>query len=118
MTKLNGQQALSLDEIFAPRDLPREFVPVPEWGSGGVWIAVMTGIQRDLWETTIAADRTNARAKLLVYAAVAEDGSPLFRPEHADQLGKQSAVVLDRLANVALRLNRLGVSAMEENKGN
>lgn len=117
-TKLNGQHALSLDEIFAQRELPKEFVPVPEWGEGGVWISVMNGLQRDAWESAIAADRANARAKLVVYAAVTADGQPLFQPEQVDQVGKLNAIALARLATVALRINRLSTGAMEDTKGN
>src|ERR1700747_3724714 len=100
MTHVNGKAALTLEQILTPRELPKEFVPVPEWGDGGVWVGVMSGAQRDAWEGAIQ-DRGNARAKLILYSAVREDGKPLFEPEHIERLGAQSSVVLDRLATVA-----------------
>jgi len=115
MTELNGKAASSPEDIFKPRELPREYVSVPEWGIG-VWISVMTGTQRDLWEQSIA-DRQNSRAKLIVYSAVREDGKPLFSPQHVEQLAAENSIALARLAEVAVRINRLTEKSLEDVKG-
>ena len=116
--KTDGKVALKVDQILVPRELPKEFVPVPEWGDGGVWMSVMTGTQRDAWEAAISADKSNARVKLIIHSAVDPHGAPLFLEAHMVALSQQNSIVLYRLAAAALRLNKIGTKDLEETKGN
>lgn len=114
---------LTRDAILQRDDIVRETVPVPEWG-GEVMITTMTGAQRDAWEQSLVAkatgkpDITNVRAKLVAHCAVDEAGALLFRPADIEALGAKSAAALERLAQVAQRLNGLNEKALEEARGN
>lgn len=114
---------LSRDWILQAEDLHREEVQVPEWG-GSVMIGTMTGAQRDAWEQSLAAggagkvNITNVRARLVSYCAVDEHGKRLFTDADAEALGGKSAPALERCARVAMRLNALTETALEEARGN
>jgi len=114
--------SLTREQILAARKTPREKVAMPEWG-GDVWVQVMSGEVRDEYEMEMYKERNNGamknmRARLLVRCLVDESGAPLFKPEDIAELGKESSVLLDRLAQVAQRLNFLTDNAMEKAKGN
>lgn len=114
---------LSRDWILAAEDLKREEVHVPEW-EGSVLIATMTGAQRDAWEQTLVANGAgkvniaNVRARLVAFCAVDAEGRRLFNDADADALGAKSAAALERCARVAMRLNGLSDTALEEARGN
>jgi hypothetical protein len=114
---------LSRDWILAAEDLKREEVHVPEWG-GSVMIGTMTGAQRDAWEQSLVAggrggvNIANVRARLVVFCAVDEHGARVFQDADAEALGAKSAAALERCARVAMRLNGLTDSALEEARGN
>lgn len=108
---------LSKTALLAATVLPRERVEVPELGPGTyVFIQGMSGTDRDAWETSLVrgrgnhrrVDTLNIRAKLLVRCLVNEDGSRMFEPHEADQVGQIRVDVLQRLFEVAQRLS--GVS--------
>lgn len=114
--------ALSKQQILEADDLPREEVEVPEWG-GSIWIRTMTGVERDFFEQSVIGSHlngnnrqnlTNVRARLVVLTAVDENGIRLFEEKDADELGKKSSAVLDRLFAVAQRLNGLSRDDIEE----
>jgi hypothetical protein len=114
--------------ILAATDLGHEDVAVPEWG-GTVRIRVLSGAERDAFESSFAtpamvaairargpaAVNENMRARLVAYAAVGEDGKRLFTDE-ADlvALGAKSALALDRVFAVAKKLNGMSQADMEE----
>jgi len=112
---------LSRDWILQAEDLHREEVHVPEWG-GSVMIGTMTGAQRDAWEQSLAAggkvNITNVRARLVSYCAIDEHGNRMFTDADAELLGGKSAPALERCARVAMRLNALTETALEEARGN
>ena len=106
--------------ILGATDLPLERVEVPEWG-GAVYLRTMTGTERDAFDAEVlsADDRhVNARARLVVRVLVGEDGARLFADEEAAALGAKSAAVLNRLFDVACRLNGFGADAAEESEKN
>lgn len=108
---------LSRDAILAADDLPRELVEVPEWG-GSVWVGTMSGRDRDEFERLVTAGTENARARLALVCLQDDAGQRLFTPDDVAALGAKSSAALTRVAQVALRLNRLGDSAIEDAKGN
>lgn len=110
---------LSRQDIFNSDDLVREKVKVPEWG-GEVWVRTMSSRERDRFETNYisvgdnkAAQMDNLRARFVVFTVCDKKGRMLFKPEDADKLGEKSAAAMDRLFEVAQRLNHMGKEDVE-----
>lgn len=105
---------LSKEQILQADDLPRELVSVPEWG-GEVYVRTMTGAERDAYEKSILDQRgpdgnknmENIRAKLCAKTIVSESGELLFSNSDIVALGNKSGAALDRVFDVAIRLNGL-----------
>lgn len=103
---------LSRKEILEGKiDLKRETINVPEWG-GDVIVSEMDGTTRDHFETTTAIRDekgrvANARAKLVSYCVVNEDGERIFSDEDIPAIGKLPSGLLTRIAKTAMRLNGL-----------
>lgn len=118
---------LSKADIFGSNDLTTETVPVPEWG-GAVIVRMMTGSQRDLYESSLMkrgangsyeVDTVNMRAKLIAYTVVDEAGALVFDPvaDLAELTGK-SASALERIFVVAQRINGLAASSTADAEKN
>lgn len=115
---------LNREEILKANDLPTKIVPVPEWGkNAAVRIRGLTAKERDEFELTAIkedfsgvtkAGMINFRAKLVALTVVDENGNNLFTLEDAEQLGKKSAQVLDRLFNEARTLSGFTKEDIEE----
>ncbi len=111
--------ALTAEQITAAQDLKRKEVEVPEWG-GTVWIQTMTGTQRDEFDNSIQAAKSNngqidirgIKARLVALTMVDAEGVPIF--SDPEVLGTKSAGVLNRLWEVAQRLNGLSEADAEE----
>ena len=107
---------LNKSAILSAEDLKTETVAVPEWG-GEVRVRTLTGTERDAFESGLVAEDgkkrnlDNLRARLLALAIVDERGARLFNDGDAALLGGKSAAVLDRLFDVAQRLNGIGSQA-------
>lgn len=110
------------DQILAADDLPREQVATDEWAPSGVPFVYVRGLsaaERDDWEqsvTTLLPDGTrranpkmrNTRAKFAALVMVEEDGTRIFPDgdrDGIDRLANRSALVLERIAMVGLRLS-------------
>lgn len=116
---------LSRDQILKHKDLKTEVVNVPEWG-GDVIVSTMTGHARDAWEFEVVAARkkaerdnkpfvmSNLRASLVARVLVDEDGQRIFSDADIEALGKKSGSALDRIYEVATKLNHLTKSDQEE----
>jgi hypothetical protein len=118
---------LSRDDILKPRDLKVEEVDVPEWG-GIVRVRELTAeaaadyeasmIHVDTKTGTTKPDFTNRRAKLVALSIVDEDGNLMLSPVDVQTLGGQSAVALERVADVAERLSGMNADAVKDAEGN
>jgi hypothetical protein len=112
--------ALSKSAILAADDSKKIEVDVPEWG-GSVFIKVMSGTERDRFESEFVGDKKNVdmvRAKLVSKCLCDEDGDRLFSEEEVPQLGEKSAAVLDRLFHVCMKHNRFTRDDVDELAGN
>ena len=113
------------DQILQANDLPREKVSVPEWECD-VWIRALTSQERDDFEQSmietsgfgkkleVQTDLSNAKAKLVCRCMVDDDGERIFTDDEAVALGGKSAVVLNRLYEVASKLSGMSKDDMDE----
>ena len=110
---------LTREAILKAEDLKVEKVEVPEWG-GDVYIAEMTGDARDEFEQYAFAQRekkqeyVHVRAVLVAMCAVNEKRERLFSFEDIKALGCKNGLVLDRLFDVANKLNKVYGAARED----
>lgn len=113
------------DEILAADDLPREPLVVKEWGKT-VWVRTLSGTERDAFEASNVRQkgkatefhRANLRARLAVLVVCDADGKRLFSDEDATALGRKSGAALDRIFDLANRLNRLSEQTQEDAEKN
>jgi hypothetical protein len=116
---------LGKEQILAAKDLQYEDIEVPEWG-GTVRVRVMTGSERDSFEQSImktegkeiVRDMANMRAKLLVRTICDENNKRIFTDKEINLLGEKSASGLEKVFEVAQRLNKLGATSVEEAEKN
>jgi hypothetical protein len=107
------------DQILAAEDIPSEKVTVPEWGVT-VDVRGMTGAER----TRImdkAVDQQGGINLQFVYPEIViatsfdnETGEQIFKPSDRDTLLSKSAVALDRLAQVGMRLSGFTQDSADE----
>jgi len=119
-----SQKSRLREAILSADDLPRESVECPEWGET-LLVRTLTGAERDTFENSVVQasrgkgiDLRGLKVKLVQLTLVTEDGEQLF--ESGDQLllnGKSSRVI-DRIFQVAQRLNGLSAEDADEMVGN
>jgi len=107
---------LTKEQVLEAKDILTEVVSVPEW-SGEVTVTVMDGPTRDEWEMMLYADgkadtTTNRRARLCAMTIIDQQtGKRMFT---AEELSRKSGVALGRVFGVAMRLNKIGTVAVED----
>lgn len=106
------------EAIEAASDRPREAVDVSDYwpDAGTVYVSVMSGTDRDSWECSLqeALDKKrDLMALMLVRCLTDEQGQRLFRDDEAALLGGKNWIILDRLCEVARRLNRTSRAATD-----
>jgi hypothetical protein len=115
---------LTRDQILSADDLQKVPLFIEEWG-GEVYVRTMTGSERDAYEMRMVADREKGggvtgihdiRATLAALTVCSEDGAPIFSLADIEALGRKSCAALDRVCEVAQRLNRLTAADIEELK--
>lgn len=112
---------LSKQQILNVQDLKTETVKVPEW-DGDVKIRAMTAKERDAFEAGLVKGEgkarkitfENLRAKMVALTAVDDAGNRLFTEAEAEQLGGKAAAPMQRLFDVAQRLNGMTQADVEE----
>lgn len=120
------RKALDMAAITAAADCKVKVVDVPEWG-GVVGLRPMTGADRDDWENENyhrhsanegRADLRMLRARYLSMVLVhAETGELLFQGEEGrKKLSVKNGHVLNRLYEIAEKMNLLGAKAIDEEK--
>lgn len=118
-------EMLTRDAILKAEDLPTEDVAAPEWG-GTVRVRTMRGDERDRYDQECSDSRkaskdagqgdheANVRARLAAWAIVDADGNRIFTTADVEALGQKSSKVLDRIVDVAVRLNGVGKAEIED----
>ena len=113
------------DEILLADDLERVAVSVPKWTDKPLFVRVMSGIDRDLFEYQCFANRDkpevmarNMRARVVALTLVDEAGERIFGDDDLAALGMKSSRELDIVYEAAAKLNGLRQSDIEELAGN
>lgn len=112
---------LSKEDILKAEDLVKKTIDVAEWG-GKVVLRTMTGADREKFEKIAAKGveaMDNFRARFLAKILEGADGKLLFKAEEEIlQLAEKSAVVIERLFNEGMKLNKMGAGEVEEAEKN
>ena len=119
---------LTKEEILATQDLPFEDVLVPEWGNKKVRVIGMNAKDAQEYSSRLVSVDSKGRVQklhlesvmtdLLVRTLVDGNNQPLFSTNEIEALGRKSAVVLTRLAEIAQRLSGMGETAQQAVKEN
>lgn len=109
---------LTRKQILQADDIKIETVPVPEW-DGEVIVRTMTGTDRDIWDNLLFAEGKedfldNTRARLCACTIIDANDKLIFSEDDIIELGKKSSLALNRVFDVAKRLNGLGSEEIEE----
>jgi hypothetical protein len=112
---------LTAEQILRAKDQQFRTVEVPEWG-GAVRIRGLSGSERDAYEQSLLREKggnqtlnfRNARAKLVALCAVDAEGNRLFTDEHVLELGRKSALAVERVYRVARDLAGLTNEDLDE----
>lgn len=118
----------SREDILGFDDLTREPVVIPEWGGITVWVRVMRAAERD-WLDAMSLDAEGQalpiqerlqdyRGRVTAITSCNEDGSSIFMLTDAAALGKKSARAIDRIVEVAQRINRMTEEEVNKLTGN
>lgn len=112
------------EDIIASDDKPTEWVATPEWPTAkGVYVKTVSAAEREAWESSIQTDEEGkpvmigARCRFLVKCLVDEAGDRIFQDDESELLGEKSSRVIDRLWEVADRMNTVS-GGIEELAGN
>ena len=103
---------LTREEILKKTKLKTEVVPVPEWG-GEVTVAELETEEMALWQVSFEAmgkadERVSQlRQSIVARVVVDKNRKPIFKQEDVAALGKMSYAAVDRVFEVASRLNRI-----------
>ena len=113
---------LSKEQILSNVNLKTETINVAEWG-GDIIVSEMNGAGRDSFEQAITEKDKNGklinpRAKLIAATVVDESGAFIFSQDDLSSIGKLSYKVIDRICEVAQRLNGMRDVDVELAKGN
>jgi len=118
--------ALSKADIFNRKDHRIEPVDVPEWG-GTVHVRTLTAAERDAFDaSTVKVGRNgkgepcldNLRGRLGVLVICTPEGDRIFEDADAGELGRKNAAALDRVLEVARRMNGMATDSVEDARGN
>lgn len=103
-------------KIFAAQDLRKESVTVAEWDAAFVMVQLNGRQLGDYRKAVESLEGMAGTATLIAFCAHDETGVPLFELADVPQLLEKSPHVLQRLAQVAHRVNALDVTVEETAK--
>lgn len=109
---------LDRDAILGADDLHTETVEVPEW-DGEVLVRSVSGRERAEFEVWVEKaddieDLADIRERIVALTVVDEDGDRLFTEEDVEALTAKSVSAIDRIVDVAQRINGLGGEGDED----
>ena len=112
---MTAKKYLDKATILAQDDLRYEDLQIPEWGGAWVRVRSMSASERDRFEAgtiqrngkSVTTNLDHIRARLCIMCLVDENGEHLFDDGDTFPLGGKSAAALDRIFQVAQRLNGL-----------
>jgi hypothetical protein len=114
------------DQILSADDTEYDTVKVPEWAEGDpeayVRIRSMSGSERDRYEESCARlkngqpvpNMVNARARLVAWTVVDDDGKREFSDSEILKLGGKSSKALDRVFEASAKLSGITPQDVEE----
>ncbi len=118
------------ERLLAANDRPREQVEVPEWAEAlageALYVSTMSSADRDSWEAELAEKKAAGvaaavhgfRAALVARCVVNAAGERIFTDGDVAALGRKADKPVDRLFDVACRLNGMGAKEAEALEGN
>lgn len=120
---------LTRDEILGANDRATEEVETPEWGGpgAGVTVRALSGTERDKYQAgfysfgpndkggmrVTTVNNQNTMARLVAMSIVDADGKRMFSDADVLALGDKSAIALERVSDVAMRMSGLQSQVME-----
>lgn len=105
---------LNRDAILAADDRRFEDVEVPEWG-GTVRVGTVSAISIERMQNKLQSSTGTLRAAFVAASCVDENGAPMFSAEDVEVLAAKSNAVVNRLYEIASRLNSLDIEAAAKN---
>jgi hypothetical protein len=111
------------EQILKQQDQTMEKVFVQAWGCH-VFLKPMTVAEQEAWEKSVfdakgeAKEDVSLKASVVVACACDEQGKKIFQPSDVAELAKKSAAPVNKLFNIASKLNGITESDVEELKGN
>jgi len=96
---------LTLQDIRSAADLPRELVPVPEWGGAVVVQGVSVSDGMNLLKNMQDKDGKIEDEKAMLYAFVYGVVDPKFMPEDVEWLKTKALGAVTRVTQVFMRLS-------------
>jgi hypothetical protein len=115
------RRVVSRDEyLSAASKVVKEDVPVPELGEGAV-VPVWQMTSRELTQFELSCTKANeasVRERYLVAVCKDDNGVALFTSDDIATLAKSNVAMIDRVTQVARRLNTVTQSQLEDAKKN
>ena len=103
--------SLNREAFLKPVKVPEQVVDLPEMG-GSVRVRGFTAKQRSEHERSFVlksgkvnqAKQAERRERLIIQTVIDDEGNPLFTEEDIPAIGRQPAVVIERLVDAALEV--------------
>ena len=116
---------LTREMILEANDVQSEPCEVPEWG-GTVYVRVMSGAQRDVFEQWAIDRRSNGgqqsirdlKALMVVLSVVDAEGKPLFELKDLALIQTKNYKAIDRIFQMSDKVNKISDKEIEEIAGN
>jgi hypothetical protein len=117
---MSGRRVLTAEEIFISEDLPKVWVPTPEWKPAefngdecGLYVTTLDAREKETWEDEVTNNRGERDAsKMGVIMATAaarscvdESGNRIFTIDQIEKIAKKSAVPVSRIWTAFRKLN-------------